>query len=319
MSDAIVRTVGPGAAGRVLDAQRAFGRGRDDTAAPYGLIVRAPAMRLTWRHAQCQAPHARAVVITGALGVGKLFLAQVVHQLGPVRHGPWTVLDIAGATDDGPAANTGVRSGRTWLIPRLEALTDAGQVALVAALASSEAQPVGEGVHVIATSSVDPVHLMADGRLRADLYFRLNVARLHMPSLAERLDDLPELAPLLLREACRRGRLEIKTLASSAVDLIVERPWPGNARELRNVLARAAMLTDEPVIGAHTVREACALETPRPASTRPTVKAARHVDPSARARVAAALSAAGGNKSVAALQLGLSRRALYRLLDRLDA
>lgn len=307
--------------GRVLDAQGSFGRSRADTGTFLGMVARSSAMVELAHLVERLAPVARGVLIEGDVGAGKSMLVAGVHRLGPCRSVPPLVLtaDDATAVTRLYDAAAGSRAPLICVLPELADVSAVLQAALVAALRTGEPLPLGVGVHAIAATAFDPNVLRAQGRVRDDLYFRLTMARLRMPALGERVADLPELVPALVREVCRSRGDEPMAVAAAAIDVLAARTWPGHVRELRNVLARAVALNDSGVIGAQTVRLACALDPESPTLSRRPVADARPIDSNARQRVTAALSATGGNKSEAAVRLGMSRRSLYRLLERLDA
>ena len=321
MSDATARPLDDPPSGRILDAQASFGRARDDWRVFHGLLGQSAVMQALFRTVERLAPHARATLITGATGSGKATLAGVVHRLGPCRGGVQVTLlgaDDAGEHECLREAARGARTPITCFVPELRDLSADEQATLARAVAASADLPLGDGLHVVAGTSIDPADLIARGHVRADLVYRLGVVRLHVPSLAERRDDIAGLATVLLRDACRRLRLIDKTWSSAAVALLEERRWPGNVRELRHVVMRAAALSDDTVIAPHTVRDACGPDLERTNDLRARAPE-RVVDEGERLRVRAALAAAGGNKSAAAVTLGVSRRAFYRMLDRLGA
>lgn len=319
MSDAPARLLDAVVPGRLLDAQASFGRTRDDRSF-YGMLGTSAEMQTIFRTVERLAPHARATLVTGAPGTGKTLLAGIVHRLGPCRGG--LQIRCLGADDAAERevlceAARGVRTAVTCFVPELCDLSADRQAELLRAMVASADLPVGEGLHVIASTAHHPPTEIAAGRLRADLFYRLAALHLQLPGLDARVGDLPELAAALLRDGCRRLRLIDKTLASAAIRVLEERVWHGHVRELQNVLLRAAALTDDPVIGAQTMREACGpvMATPMAARGRRGGDASE----AERAKVKAALAACGGNKSAAAVRLGVSRRAFYRLLERLDA
>jgi DNA-binding NtrC family response regulator len=174
--------------------------------------------------------------------------------------------------------------------------------------------------------------MVAQGMFRADLYYRLHVLPIRLPRLADRLEDLEPLADALLDDIARRSGLPHKALASDAMDLLGCHRWPGNIRELRNVLEQAALMTDDLVLGARhlaldplpavaaTERDDAALAAPAPVAPNAT-GAARKPLPQAIAElemraIREALTATGGNKVAAAKLLGISRATLY---DKLGA
>ncbi len=322
MPDATARSLDDPPAGRLLDAQTSFGRARDDGRVFHGLFVQSAVMQALFRTVERLAPHARNTLITGETGAGKATLAAVVHRLGPCRGGAQISL-LGGGADDAAErdclreAARGGRSPVTCFVPELRDLGGPEQAALVGALTGSADLPPGEGLHVIAATSADPAGLIARAEVRADLVHRLGGVRLHMPSLIERPDDIAGLATSLLREACRQLRLPEKAWSGAALAVLEGRHWPGNVRELRHLVWRAAALSDDGVIGAAAVREACGPGTGTSEGGDGSGLGA--VDEAERMRVRAVLAAVGGNKSAAAATLGVSRWAFYRMLDRLGA
>jgi DNA-binding NtrC family response regulator len=168
-------------------------------------------------------------------------------------------------------------------------------------------------VRVIAATSMDLEAAIKRGEFRADLYYRLNVLPIQVPPLRERLDDLPALSEAILEEL--RSQHELNP---AALDLLRQHAWPGNIRELRNVLERAALLSDDLVLTATDIRAAIGTFTPvaRPADM--------NVDPlphetfsQARARfdrqlIETTLAQCGGKVVEAAERLGLGRSTLYK-------
>jgi two-component system response regulator HydG len=319
MPDATARSLDLAATGRILDAQASFGRLRDERTF-HGLVGRSAPMQALFRLVERLAPHARATLVTGAPGTGKSALAQVAHRLGPCRGG--AQLHWLGVDDERERAclREAVRAGRTpvtCFVPELADLSADRQAELVHALAGSEDLAAGEGLHVIASTAHTAPGERTAGPIRADLWHRLAAVHYHLPPLDARRDDLADLAASLLRDGCRRLKILDKTLSGAALQALEERQWGGHVRELQQALLRAAALTDEVVIGGQTMREACGPEwvarTAAPAGRRPAVDAAE------RTRVQEVLAAVGGNKSAAATRLGVSRRAFYRMLERLEA
>lgn len=307
--------------GRVLDAHGSFGRPRAESGVFAGMVARSAAMVDLAQLVERLAPVSRGTLVEGEAGVGKSMLVAGVHRLGPCRAVPplvLTAVDPAAMTRLQEAAG-GSRAPLIGVVPEMADASASVQAALVAALRASEPLPLGVGFHAIAATAFDPSELRAQGRLRDDLYFRMTTARYRMPTLAERDADLPEIVPALVRDVCRTLGCEPMAVAGAAIAVLAARPWPGHVRELRNVLARAVALNDSGVIGAPTIRAACAIDAEPGAMPKRLGPDPRPVDADARQRVTAALSATGGNKSEAADRLGMSRRSLYRLLERLDA
>jgi DNA-binding NtrC family response regulator len=183
---------------------------------------------------------------------------------------------------------------------------------------------------VIAATSRDLGAMVAQGLFRADLYYRLHVLPIRLPRLADRLPDLEPLADALLDDIARRSGLPHKALATDAMELLARHPWPGNIRELRNVLEQAALMTDDLVLGArHLALDPAASPAPAEANpvsapaAAPAVTEVRRPLPQAVAElemraIREALAATGGNKLAAAKLLGISRATLYDKLSAAD-
>jgi DNA-binding NtrC family response regulator len=197
-------------------------------------------------------------------------------------------------------------------------------------------------VGVTAAPPRDRAAMAAPGSFRADLYYRLNVLPIRLPALRERMADLEALVEALAEDISRRSGLPHKSLTSDALDLLARHSWPGNIRELRNVLEQATLMTDDLLLTAahfHGVVEDAAVTADAPRvveapqrSAAPTAPvggaSATHIGlikslPQAIAELEAhairdALAATGGNKQAAAKLLGISRATLYEKLALID-
>ncbi|MCC6988710.1 MAG: sigma-54-dependent Fis family transcriptional regulator [Acidobacteria bacterium] len=256
------------------------------------------------------APHARATLITGETGTGKSTIARALHGLGPQRTGAF---QTAASSEAWPRLDLNA----TVFVPEVGEWPHEAQGVLGRALADSASAATGEGLHVIAATERDLREDVAAGRFRADLYYRVAVFELRLPPLRERRDDIPGLAAAFLRETCGRLGLPHKQLTSGATRLLQDLPWPGNLRELRNVVERASVLWDGDVLAEPAVRTALSL-APSADRPEPSAPPSARLDDAQHQHVRAVLAAAGGNKTTAAAHLGVSRRALYRLIDRLE-
>jgi DNA-binding NtrC family response regulator len=293
----------------------------------HGLIGRGPGMLQLFAAIDRFAPHARATLVTGETGTGKAAVARALYRLGPRRGGAFVAISCANAAaDDTPWLNrvAGADADSTLFFADVADLPPSEQTRLAQLLSGGDATARGTaGVHVIAATAHDLPAAIAAGRFRRDLYYRLGVFTLHVPPLRERLDDLPDLAALFLRDITARLQLRVHGLTPSAIRALQGQPWPGNLRELHNVLERAAVLTDDDIVGEGPVRLALsATGAAAPADAAPSRAPAGppdRLDDAQRAHVRGVLHAVHGNKTRAAARLGISRRALYRLLDRLGA
>lgn len=262
------------------------------------------------------------VLITGPNGAGKERIAELIHANSAVASGPLVALncgavppelieaELFGAEAGAFTGATRQRDGRfdaanggTLFLDEIGDLPLAGQVKLLRVLESGEFQRLGSSqsrkvhVRVISATNANLAQLIAAGRFREDLFYRLNVIELAVPPLAQRPADILLLAGHFLGESF--------SLAEDAADALERHSWPGNVRELRNALERAKLLAREGIIRAAELGlpEAAFLATDQAEPDRQTLEAA--------------LLQARGNVSRAAQALGLSRQALYRRMDRL--
>jgi len=261
------------------------------------------------------------VLITGPNGSGKERIAELIHANSSVAAGPLVALncgavpadlieaELFGAEAGAYTGATRARDGRfeaadggTLFLDEIGDLPLAGQVKLLRVLETGEFQRLGSSrslkvrVRVISATNANLAQLIAAGRFREDLYYRLNVIEISVPSLAERPEDIRPLAEHFLGQ----GRF-----AEDALVALEQHAWPGNVRELRNAVERARLLARDGEI------RAVDLGLPE-APVR-----ARGVEEPDRESLEMALRRAGGNVSRAAQSLGLSRQALYRRMDRL--
>ena len=266
------------------------------------------------------------VLLTGANGTGKEKFAEIVHANSPVRDGPFVALncgalpgelveaELFGAEAGAYTGATRPREGKfeaadggTLFLDEIGTLPAAGQVKLLRVLETGRFQRLGANrersvkVRIVSATNADLPAMIRAGQFREDLYYRLNAIELALAPLVARPDDILPLA----RHFLPRGR----TLSAGAERALLAHGWPGNVRELRNVLQRAALLAK------HETIEAADLGLP-PAATPPARAGADAGGPD-RADIQAALERHDGVLSQAASELGLSRQALYRRLDRL--
>ena len=200
------------------------------------------------------------------------------------------------------------------------------QAKLLRVLENGEVQRVGatEGkrvdIRIIAATNRRLLDDVADGRFRQDLYYRLNVIEIVLPPLRERRGDIPYLTATFIKEFSKRFSKPVRGVSPGAERLLHDAPWPGNIRELRNVLERACILSEGRVLSESEVlaalggghHRAPAPVTAAAATAREPAEAVPELD---RKTIEQALQQVGGNRSAAAKRLGVSRRALYRRLD----
>jgi len=284
------------------------------------------------------------VLLLGETGTGKEVLAQAIHSASPRAHGPFIGVNVAAIPETlleaeffgaSPSAYTGAdRRGRdgkfvlahggTLFLDEVGDMPIGTQAKLLRALQEKEVEPLGSNrvakvdVRVIAASSVDLRQLVSMGRFRSDLFYRLSVLPIELPPLRERIADLEALCEHILEEIARRGGRPQRELAPTALAVLSSYPWPGNIRELRNVLEQVTMRSDAPRLSA----EEFSLVLPRLAGAqatggRPTLRLADVVADAERNAIRFALAAADGKKVLAAELLGISRATLYEKLSSL--
>ena len=164
---------------------------------------------------------------------------------------------------------------------------------------------------------------MSAGRFRSDLYYRLGVLELYLAPLRERREDIPYLTAVFIAECAERLKRPIVGMTSAAERLLQTAPWPGNVRQLRHVVERACLMTDGRMLTERELQAALspgmggAARAPAPALALAKTDSSR-LSTAQREQIARVLHQNGGNKTAAAHALGISRRALYRWIDRLD-
>ena len=305
-----------------------------------GMIGRGPAMQQVFGMIRRLAPHVRTALVTGETGTGKELAARALHSMGPRRERRFVAVNCSavvetlfeselfghvrgaftGATEHKPGLFE-LADGGTLFLDEIGDLPASVQAKLLRVLELGEIHRVGSveprnvSVHVIAATNRNLRAEVAAGRFRSDLYYRLNVVEVVLPPLRERREDIPYLIAAFVRDVVERLQKSVRGVTPGAERLLVGAAWDGNVRELRNVVERASILADGDFI---TEREVMAS---MPVAAGGTVEHARGTDLLVnveRDHIQRALARAGGNKKVAAKMLGLSRRALYRRLERLD-
>ncbi len=316
-----------------------------------GMIGRAPRMQDLFGMIRRLAPHVRLALITGETGTGKELVARALHGIGPRRDRRFIAVNCSAVNDTvfeselfghvrggilGAAENKPglfeLADGGTLFLDEIGGLPPTAQAKLLRVLEMGEVSRVGAleprriDVHVLAATNRDLRAEVGAGRFRGDLYYRLNVVEVKLPPLRDRREDIPYLTAAFVREIAERLQKPLRGLTPGGESLLNESAWEGNVRELRNVIERACILADGEFV---TERElvvclppAVAITpAPRTASAASQMAAESETDLLVnveRDHIQRALVRTGGNKKAAAQMLGLSRRALYRRLERLD-
>jgi two-component system nitrogen regulation response regulator NtrX len=274
------------------------------------------------------------VLLTGESGTGKELLAEHIHRQSPFAGHAFVKVNCAaipnelieselfghekGAFTGAASARRGrfeLADGGSIFLDEVGDLQEASQAKLLRVLQDGEFQRLGSertqrvSVRVISATNRDLETMVAEGRFRRDLYYRLSVVPLRVPALRERIQDLGELASYFLADHCARNNFRPKMLDPDVVTVLSRYDWPGNIRELRNVIERMAILSP----GERLTVSSIPLEIRTPKEPAPSsLHAAR--DAAERERIVKALEAARGNVSSAARALGIERTHLHKRL-----
>jgi len=299
------------------------------------LITRSSGMEDLLAQARRVAASDASVCIFGQSGTGKELLARAIHRASPRAQAPFVAVNC-GAIPEGlleselfghkKGSFTGAVSDRRGLFQAAQGgtlfLDEVGdmplplQVKLLRALEERKIRPVGShenfdvDVRVISATHRKLEERIASGEFREDLFYRLNVVKLYIPALAERREDIPLLANHFLTRLAERYRKGHLGLAPEAMQLLVSAPWPGNVRQLLNVIEQAVALAATEVIPESLVRQA--LDAGDTALT-PLDEARRAFERDYLVRI---LKITGGNVTKAARLAGRNRTEFYRLLER---
>ena len=319
---------------------QAFRRQLSDRGRFGRIIGSSPAMRALYQVLEQAAPTPASMLILGESGTGKELVAQTIHQLSPRVSHPFVALNCAAIPDTlleseifghEKGAFTGATDRRagcfeladrgTLFLDEIAEMTPATQVKLLRVLQERKFRRLGGrveqevDVRVLAATNIDPLTAIREGRLREDLYYRLNVFTISLPPLRERKEDLTLLIHAFVEEFNARDNRSVKTVAAAAMRILKDYDWPGNVRELRNVIERAIILArgdiiepaQLPVFGA----------TPAAVPTNGlTIAPGMTVDEAEQKLIMATLDSAGGNKTRAAEMLGISLKTLHNKLNR---
>jgi len=308
------------------------------------IIGNSAAMRALYQVLEQAAPTPASMLILGESGTGKELVAQTIHQLSPRAAAPFVAINCAAIPDTlleseifghEKGAFTGATDRRagcfeladrgTLFLDEIAEMTPATQVKLLRVLQERKFRRLGGrteqevDVRVLAATNIDPVVAIRDGKLREDLYYRLNVFSIALPPLRERKDDLALLIQAFIDEFNTRDRRTVKGVSAQAMRQLEHYEWPGNVRELRNVIERATILARGDLIEpAHlpVFGPAPSAALPASAANGVTIVPGMTVDEAEQKLIMATLESAGGNKTRAAEMLGISLKTLHNKLNR---
>jgi PAS domain S-box-containing protein len=275
------------------------------------------------------------VLILGPSGCGKELFAQVIHNLSPRRYGPYIKLNCAalpetlleselfgytkGAFTDAKRDKPGqfsLANDGTLLFDEISEMAVALQVKLLRVLNNGEYRPLGSAkslltnARIIAATNANLEELIADGRFREDLYYRLNVVEIRIPPLRDRPEDVPLLVNHYLRLFQKKSRKKIRRVSPDAIAVLRKCPFPGNVRELENAIEHAFVMChgDEILVEhlpQHIISQSASNGTARRAAI------------TEKESILSALERSHGNKSRAAVELGMHRSTLWRKIKTL--
>ena len=316
----------------------------------HGMIGRSPAMQELFDSIRRLGPHVRTVLITGETGTGKELVAKALHKAGPRHAKRFITLNcsavvetlfeselfghVRGAFTGASETKVGLfehADGGTLFLDEVGELPLPLQAKLLRTVEYGEVQRVGSlenrkvDVHVITATNRDLRAESAAGRFRTDLFYRLSIIEVHLVPLRERAEDIPYLTARFVHECAERLGRPITGVAPAAERLLQRTTWPGNIRELRNVIERACIVSENRILNERDFQAALTPQRSAPDGAPPPAAAPipeptedSQLSNAQRDHIERVLQQARGNKAAAAKMLGISRRSLYRWIDRLN-
>ncbi len=311
------------------------------------IVGNSPAVCRMLEMIETVAPSDATVLIIGKSGTGKELVARSIHELSSRASGPWVAVNCAALSENlleselfghEKGAFTGAdkrregrflqASGGTLFLDEIGEIPLQMQVKLLRALQQREIQRVGSDetisvdVRIVAATNRDLREEIRAGRFREDLYYRLNVVSIAVPSLAERREDIPLLAQHFLHIHGERSRKDVKGFTPLAMDMLLRYDWPGNVRELENAVERAVVLLFGHYVSERELPQAVvdayhpAQEMPGPLPDRGGNDAdgPKTLEDMERDFIVRTVRECGDNKSEAAKRLGISRKTLHTKL-----
>jgi two-component system response regulator HydG len=304
------------------------------------IIGQAPAFRLAFDLVKQAAPSTATVLLQGENGTGKELFARAIHDLSARAQGPFVAINCAaipetlleselfghekGAFTGAAAAKPGrferAHKG-TLFLDEVGEMIPSAQVKLLRVLQEGEFERLGGtslvkvDVRVVAATNKDLQREVAEGRFREDLFYRLNVVTLKLPSLNSRREDIPLLAEHFLRQYCTKNGKERTGFTPEARALLEDYAWPGNVRELENAMERAVVLSRGEAIGVDDLPETVR-GGPRGSAQHLVIPVGTPLEEIERRVIHETLRHTQGDKTLAAQLLGIAARTIYRKLER---
>jgi len=303
----------------------------------HGMVGRSPKMLEVFSRVRRVAPLFQTVLVTGPTGTGKELIARALHHLSPRSREKFVVCNCSALTETllesqlfghVKGAFTGATHDRaglfeyadhgTLFLDEIGELSLGAQAKLLRILQNQELQRVGSpvarkiDVHVIAATNRNVRELAVNGQFRQDLFYRLSMIEIHLPALADRMEDLPLLQRHFLRYYSTKYGKDLKGISRRAQILLTRHPWPGNVRELENVIGNSCIMAQDKIVSEADLPEAirAPLDTPSKVANFMTLEEvqSRHLE--------YVLKMVDGNKARAAELLGVSRATVYGMLAR---
>jgi len=299
-------------------------------------------MQEIFRLIEMVAPSTASVLITGESGTGKELVARTIHELSPRKGKPFVAINCAaipetlieseifghekGAFTGAMERRVGcfeLAEGGTLLLDEIGEMPIGTQAKLLRVLEDRKLRRLGSkvetpvDVRVLAATNKVPEEAVAQGYLRNDLYYRLNVFNIQMPPLRDHKQDLPELVEALLAEMNEKHGRKVQMVSDSVLNLFQNHSWPGNVRELRNTLERAVIVCEGSVVESKHMPPGFGQVTPRPPVQEPNavrLGVGTTVGEAEKLLILKTLEATNNNKTKAAEILGISLKTLHNKL-----
>jgi len=305
------------------------------------LVGASKAMQEVMRIIEMAAPSSASVLITGETGSGKEIVARTIHKLSPRAAGPFVAINCSaipetlmeseifgherGAFTGAAERRVGcfeLADGGTLLLDEIGEMPAPTQAKLLRVLEDRKVRRLGSktetpvDVRVLAATNKDPEQAVASGGLRQDLFFRLNVFHIHLPPLREHKEDIPLLAEHILRDVNIKHGKNVRGIGAEVLDIFMSHTWPGNIRELRNVLERAAIMSEKDLVSRSSLPGEFGKVTAKSPGDLSTIRfpIGTTVDAMERELILQTLQATGNNKTRAAELLGVSLKTLHNKL-----
>jgi transcriptional regulator with PAS, ATPase and Fis domain len=305
------------------------------------LVGASKGMQEVMRIVEMAAPSSASVLITGETGSGKEIVARSIHKFSPRAQGPFVAINCSaipetlmeseifgherGAFTGAAERRIGcfeLADGGTLLLDEIGEMPAPTQAKLLRVLEDRKVRRLGSksetpvDVRVLAATNKDPEVAVGNGQLRQDLFFRLNVFHIHLPPLRDHKDDIPLLVEYILRDVNAKHGKHVRGIGAEVMDIFMSHTWPGNIRELRNVLERSTIMCEKELITRSCLPDEFGKSQAKGPSDLSTIKfpVGTTVDAMERELILQTLNATGNNKTRAADLLGISLKTLHNKL-----